>query len=73
MTWTYMSGLVTGWTGISDRPTTIAPLKAVLTITFNLVNKIKSCLDSLASSTEGRDAAVDTDSGVEVNPSPVKG
>ena len=29
--------------------------------------------NSLASSTEGRDAAVDTDSGVEVNPSPVKG
>ena len=28
MTWTYMSD---GWTGISDRPTTIAPLKAVLT------------------------------------------
>ena len=46
---------------------------ATKTITFNLVNKIKSCLDSLASSTEGRDAAVDTDSGVEVNPSPVKG
>ena len=33
MTWTYMLGWDwTGWTGISDRPTTIAPLKAVLTI-----------------------------------------
>merc|ERR1712130_786145 len=31
-----------------------------------------SSSSSLASSTEGRDAAIDTDSGVEVNPSPVK-
>jgi len=31
-----------------------------------------SSSSSLASSTEGREAAIDTDSGVEVNPSPVK-
>ena len=29
MTWTYMSDGM-GWTAISDKPTTIAPLKAVL-------------------------------------------
>ena len=31
MTWTYMLGLDwTGWTAISDGPTTLAPLRAVL-------------------------------------------
>ena len=33
MTWTYMSDWMgLDWTAISDRPTTIAPLKAVLKI-----------------------------------------
>jgi len=38
MTWTYMSGWM-DWTAISDRPTSIAPLKAVLITLLYLIQQ----------------------------------
>ena len=47
MTWTYMLGLDwTGWTAISDGPTTLAPLRAVLIMDSTKTDVMKKIKES---------------------------